>query len=389
MELGRRLHRALGLLFVGEGSLEVRVRREGLVGRVDVLTDRPIEVKSGALPRGGETLAEDRPEYLEQLGMYCALLDAPVGRLIALSTYGRPVPDVAVLDVRYRELPGVRDEMQDRAQRIRESWERQRPETLPRCPWFARGCEYREAGICQCTGDEPDDPRPFLSHVEGTEDRPEVAARLRAGLEERLPQLGTPSVGRFREMIYPRRAWYDRLRDELPEPKVRPPPTTRPQSGTYARLLAAIEVGPTGEVERLPTLAAEPEEEVLGFRGDPVLLHTSRARRAPTAETLLDQSPQYALDLGFRCVAAGRNAGRLVLALERAGPDESPVRVFELSFEPVSTLARLWRGRQRQLEEALRDRAPDRLPACPSWMYEECPYRELCGCGSVEGRSQR
>ena len=82
MEIGRAWHRRIGVVLAGAGALEVRVRREGLVGRIDALTDRPIEVKTSTMAVGADHLVEERPEYLEQLGMYCALVDGARGRIV-------------------------------------------------------------------------------------------------------------------------------------------------------------------------------------------------------------------------------------------------------------------------------------------------------------------
>ncbi len=52
--------------------MEVRLRREGISCRIDLLSDVPVEIKTGtgSLPAD---LKVDRPEHVEQLAMYCAL----------------------------------------------------------------------------------------------------------------------------------------------------------------------------------------------------------------------------------------------------------------------------------------------------------------------------
>lgn len=389
MQRGRRLHSVLGRLFAGEGSLEVRVRRAGLVGRIDVLTDRPIEVKSGSAGRVSSLSRGERPEHLEQLGMYCALLDVPAGQLVVLSAADASDPEVEATGVAFRQLPAIRDEMSERAELLRAGLARGRPEGLPRCRWFGRGCEFQEASVCDCTGDEPDLPLSILDRAERTERLPDLAARLQRGLRAELSTASSPRLARFREILYPRQAWYERARGTRPGPPGALAPPRAREPTVYDRLLEAVEGGPVGEVARLPTLASEPEEEVLGFRGDPVLLRTSRAVSSPDAGTLMERSPQYALELGFRCVASGRSRARLILAHERRAPEADPLSVFEFRFAPVTTFARLWRARGSELERAVALGAPDRLPACPAWMYPACPYREECGCADETSRSHR
>ncbi|MGA8543029.1 MAG: hypothetical protein WB947_05785, partial [Thermoplasmata archaeon] len=115
VDLGRALHRRLGVALSAEGTLEVRVRRNGVVGRIDLLSDVPVEVKTSASAVGGDELVEARPDQVEQLVMYCALADRPVGRLLTLvTTDGAPGP-VRAADVTIRDLAAVGTEMQARA----------------------------------------------------------------------------------------------------------------------------------------------------------------------------------------------------------------------------------------------------------------------------------
>lgn len=389
LEAGRRVHRVLERLLSPEAAIEVRVRREGIVGRIDALTDRPIEFKTtSSLPSTGR-LANDRPEYVEQLGMYCALAQRPDGRLIAVAEGGSSPPDLRSWDVRFRDLDAVSREMGRRATALRGALASDRPSGLPRCPWFDRGCEYHELGTCDCSGDEPEEGHDLSSHLAEVAERPETERLLTSRLDEALRSTPVPRVARFRELVYPRRAYYER---KHPEEEVEPAGHERalpPPSPAYERLLDSVEGGPVGEVARLPTLSEEPEEEVPAFRGVPYLARTSRAFVRPRAEDVVDLAPQYPLELGFRCATTGTHIGRVILAYENASTPDERLKVFEFHFDPITTFSRLWRRRASQLESALASGTPEDLSACPAWMFSRCPYRGECGCGPVPGRSQR
>ncbi len=387
LEAGRFLHRVVGPVLASEVQLEVRVRKEGLVGRVDALTDVPIEVKSATLAVEPVALADDRPEYVEQLAMYCALLERPTGRLVTIVARESSLGGVRVVDLSFRDLPAVSEEMHRRADRLRAAWDRADPSELGRCRWFFRGCEYREAEVCDCNGEEPDPPSSILASLASADDRPDLSGPLRERLEGALASTPPPSVDRFRDLVYPRRTYYDRR--PPPDSGPIPPRPPGPATSLYSDLLEAVESGPVGEVARLPSRSADPAEEVGGFRGEPYIVRTSRVRVPHRADDLLARSPQYALELGFRCVATGRAAGRVIVAYEHALDPRDRVRVFEVEFRPVSVFARLWRGRLAELERALAEHAPESLEACPSWMSESCPYRGACGCGPADPRSQR
>lgn len=388
LESGRRVHRVLADLFAPEGSLEVRVRRPGFVGRIDVLTDRPVELKSASFAPEAERLIGDRPEYVEQLAMYCALTGRPLGRLVMVVLGDEDRLEVRTLDVRFRNLDSVLYEMQRRAATLRAAVAGDSSRALPRCRWFDRGCEFREGPRCDCTGSEPDDPSTILDEAVEVRSQHDVEASLTPRLAKALSNRRPSSVPRFRDLVYPRRTYFERTR--AAEPLVPGLPTVAaPASKLYARLTEALEGGPLGEVTRLPSLAEEPDEDVSAFRGVPYLLRTTRAWSVPRADQLVAQSPQYALELGFRCAATGSRLGRVVVAHERATDPRDRLKVFELQFDPVSRWARLWRVRAAGLAHALTESAPADLPACPAWMYADCPYRTDCGCGEDPGRSHR
>jgi hypothetical protein len=378
----------VGPLIVPGAALEVRVRREGLVGRIDALTDRPIEVKTAPYAVEAESLVTERPDQVEQLGMYCALLERPTGRLVTLVVAGDSVEDARTCDITFRDLPGLLSDMRNRATALRDSLRDGRPDGLARCRWFGRGCEYLSEPTCDCTGDEPEPSSAILERVERVVARPDLDAELLTRLRAAWPTARKPSIARFRDLIYPRRAYFE-LSHPLPPRAVAFPREKEAGPDAYRTLLDAIESGPVGEVARLLSLADEPEEEVGAFRGEPFLARTSRGRPPRTAEELVSRAPQYVLELGFRCAATGRRSGRAVVAYERAEPPGPRIRVFDLAFSPTSVFARLWRHRERALREALRDGKPQGLPACPDWMFAECPYRSECACDSPPGRSQR
>ena len=376
MESGRALHRWLATLFAGRGRLEVRVRRDGLAGRIDVLADVPIEVKTGAtLPRP-EELRSARPDHLEQLGMYCALTEVSVGRLVLWALADPARPEVRCLDVEFRDLAAIHAEMRERAAALRRAWAAGRPDELPRCPWFGRGCEFQENRRCGCTGAEPVRPGAILPTIGGWTLRPDLDAEFRARWSERGPPASGPGVERFRDLLYPRRAYFESV-----APPAEPTGAPRPAAvDLFARLTEAVESGPIGEVAGLPARADEPREEVAGFRDAPYLVRTSRAGDRTALDRWVDRYPQYALELGFRCAVTGGTTGRLVLGYDRAESDRERIRVIVYEFRPLTPFARLCRTRVEGLRAARRRSAPETLEPCPRWMWAECPFRSRCGC---------
>ncbi len=373
---GAAFHRRLAPIFASEGQLEVRVRRDGISGRIDVLAEVPIEVKTGATLVRANELRTARPDHLEQLGMYCSLIGRPRGRLVSWVEPAGGAASISVADVGYRSLPHIREEMLRRASDLRAAWDAERTDALPRCPWFSRGCEFQTSRICDCTGTEASHPSRILDELESIEARSDLEGELAKRRAASPTAASGPVVGKFRELVFPRRAYFERV-----SPVEVPPAPTRPSGpDLFSRLLEAVESGPIGEVATLPPRAEEPEEEVAGFRGLPYLVKTSRARDPLPVERWLDRLPQYALELGFRCAVTGTSSGRIVLGQEHARSDRERLRVVEYSFRPMTRMARLCRERADALRRAQDRGDPSGLAPCPRWMFEECPYRDRCGC---------
>jgi hypothetical protein len=387
IDTGRRLHRILEAILGNDVRLEVRVRRDGIVGRIDALSDRPIEVKSGARTSEADDLREDHPEHLEQLAMYCALVGSPRGRLITVAPEAPVAEIVRTSDVEFRDLAPVREWMAASQHAVRQAVTNGSPRDLPRCRWFARGCEFREQGVCDCTGAEPEMISSLATSLGPIASRADLDAEISPRLSAALAAEQPGESFRFRELVYPRRSFFERT-----STAAAPAPTERPRTmgrSAYERLVETIEGGLVGEVACLAPRTAGSEEDVSAFRGTPYLARTSRAGRFPAAEELVDRYPQYSLELGFRCAVTGTDTGTLFVAHERGEGTDSRLRVFTYRFAPVTPLARMWRNRSAALVRALGTGDPFELPGCPGWMFPDCPYRSECGCGSPEGRSQR
>jgi hypothetical protein len=290
---------------------------------------------------------------------------------------------VQALDVAFRAPDHILHEMHGRAERLRTAWAGQRPDGLPRCPWYGRGCEFEEAKLCPCTGDEPLDPPSILEEVSSITTREDVRGRLRPVVSGVASVTSPFGLARFREVLYPRRAFLDRTRPPSPAGAASiaesvPPP---PPPDLFARLTEALESGPPGEVARLLPRSEEPEEEVVGFRGQPLLVRTSRAWARIRPEELVVRSPQYALELGLRCAVTGTDRAWLVVGYDRAEADRDRVQALELRFSNRTPFSRLLRERSQLLAAAFRTGTSLGLPPCPGWMVAGCPYRSECGCG--------
>jgi len=378
---GREVHEWLGRRLAPVAAREVRVRRDGIVGRIDILDGRPLELKStSSVPPASEDPRTSRPAYVEQLAMYGALVDQRDGRLVVVGVPGDDPPKARVWDIAIRDLEPVRREMRERAERIRAARDSGRSEGLPRCEWYDRGCPFQRENVCDCTGDEPELVDVVLDEVERVSPDPAAADAIAQLLRE--ARSAPPEVGRFKELAYPRRAYFDGVdpdADAESEGVGRP----GPPDDTWGAVQAVLEDGPAGEYELRHDPRGEPTEAIPTFRGAPVLVKSSRSLRPVPAPRLLAERPHYVLELALRCASLQTPTGWLVLGLERIPSDGDWIRVQQVRFGSETAVTELFERRKAALAHARKVQDPAALPACPTWMVERCPHRARCGCASA------
>jgi hypothetical protein len=388
LEGGKEAHVRVGHALAPARYREVRLRREGIVGQVDLLEEGPVEIKTTSLPPSAEALRTSRASYIEQLGMYCALLDQPKGRLLLIGPRAGESEPVAVYDGRFGDLGPIWAEMRARANMLREAIERRTPGGLPRCPWRGRGCEFEAAKLCDCTGVEPLMGSAIRDQLADLTLNPTASAEVVARMSE-VGRQPPPVVRRFRDLVYPRRAYFERT-----EPGVTPPAGTpafahsASPEDLYRTISDLLESGPPGEMTREPTPSGEPLESVACFRGDPLLLKVTRTWTVAPPEKLVQDQPQYFVDLALRCAALGRAHGWLALGYERAPDWTAKLRVLDVIWEPLSAATDLLESRRTLLEASVRAGAMEALPTCPRWMVDGCAYSGRCGCGAPSAASR-
>jgi hypothetical protein len=97
-----------------------------------------------------------------------------------------------------------------------------------------------------------------------------------------------------------------------------------------------------------------------------------------------DTFRHYVLRLGFDAALAETPRGRLVVYYRNAATDDAKLMVYDIFFKDLVPLKREAERRAELLEEAKAKGDHGLLPACPSWMFRFCEYKDRCGCGAVE-----
>ncbi len=374
MLTGTGFHTLFGQAISSEEFVEQFVEFEGIVGKIDIYEDVPLELKTTSwIPEGTEAA---RPAYLDQLGMYCTMIGVPSGRLLVYSreTFGRP-PALRAFLVQFSDLDTMRAEMMRRRDMFRYALDHNDPAALPRCDWFDRDCDYK--GMCGC------EHALALTRVVPTGSATvERYAQLESELTSKLlASAAIPRGFRLNDLVFPRKTAYRRQRlddeedtDETLEGRLR----DLERKGFRGALYKALRFGISGAFKNLPIRLRTLSERVGTYKGIPSLLRSTKFRTMVDRERLPYEMGHYFDRLAFECALTGSEQGRLVLYYEVLSDDK--FMVYDVTFKDLSGIFAEADRRLALLESGA---SPHELPACPAWMFKWCEFAPHCGCGTT------
>jgi hypothetical protein len=372
MWAGTGFHKTFGSAVSSEEYLEQFVEAEGIVGKIDIYEKIPVEVKTTSTPIDTKDLLKYRPTYIEQLGMYCAMVNVLEGEIII---YQRPAEEstspLLVYHVAFPNLKAIREEMRRRRDLLVQALISNDPSNLPVCPWLHKQCDYSQ--VCDCA----------TTSVPASHEIAELAGEIRIDsmtCEQLLSKMAgaQPSqVFGINDIVFPRKAYFERL--QLSE-------GVREEKGEYLRsmdelgfldaLRDSLRYGSPGEAQRIPVKHAPLADLVQTWQNLPTILRGPKFSSLVERERLPRAFPHYFLRLGFDCALTENTKGRLLLYYVRVPKEDAKLMVYDVNFRNLNTVKAEALRRLELLEKAT---SPLQLPKCPSWMCPYCDYRLECG----------
>ncbi len=377
MLAGTGFHEVFGRAVSTEEFVEQFVEFQGIVGKIDIYDDIPVELKTTAsLPAG---TAAARPSYIDQLGMYCTMTGRDEGRLFVYkrALYGRPGA-LKGFDLHFRNLREVEREMVRRRDLFRDALARNDPSALPRCEWFDLRCDYR--AVCGCGTADPLGRVVPAAAVRIVENGERVAA-MTALLTDAPPR---GREFRLNDLVFPRRAVIERQAVAEAQPEEADPDLDAALAGMERlgfgdALKDALWYGVPGAFARIPVSLRSLRGKVGTFRGVPTIFRATRKTKMVDRSQLVEEFPYYFDRIAFECALSGHQTGRVVIYYE-AVKDEK-FMVYDVYFRSLADISAEADRRLALLEGGA---TPDQLPACePAWMPNYCPLDARCGCRSA------
>lgn len=371
MMAGTGFHNEFERAVSTEEFAEQLVEYEGIVGKIDIYEDLPVELKTTRALRPG--LESIYSRYVDQLGAYAIMTSRQAGHLLLYGRgeFGRP-PELRAFQVVFTNLPPAQAEMLHRRDLLRSALETGEPTGLLRCTWFGR-CEYQ--ALCGC--ESAPEMAPLVGAGDVTLQRDEA---IETRFSDRL-QTGTdkPSGFRFYHLVFPRKAAFGLLEDgDDAAPSTQDRLGQMDRRGFFRVLDDVLARGMPGAFARVPVRVGKLADRVRLHRGLPTLLKSSKARDFIERKRLPTERPWNVDTLAFQCALLGTDTGRLVLYYEAI--PENKFMVYDVMFSDLQAVRAEAERRLRLLESGA---SPAELPPCPAWMAKNCPYRDRCGCGDA------
>jgi hypothetical protein len=381
----------------GEPSLE---RITARVDACEVLPDgrrTPVEIKNV-----GSALARPTDEHLEQLGMYCALLDVTEGHILAVHRDDATGSSrlLTPWKVRYPDLGGIRAEMARRRDLLTEAVRRRDPASLPACPWRETGCRFRAAAICDCDRRSP--LAPVIAQAATVATDPDFLAvleRRAAAHEARRSAASSEARVALWDVLTPRKVYFATLRARgAPPPEQEATPTVSEADranagrslervnarGLQREIFAAVRRSSGDRYRKVPFREGGLEAEVPTVEGRPFAVRVRQVRRPLEGgkEELVGQwgVPEDVRQLAVRASLVGATGGRVYVWNWRVERAELKLQVFDLEFDPdrLGALKDYATRLPDRLGEDLARGDHRDLPLCPAWMCPKCEFHDAC-----------
>lgn len=378
MWTGTGFHDIFGSLVSSEEYIEQFVEVEGVVGRIDIFETVPIEVKTTTNLSEDADLRLKRPSYLEQLGIYCSMVDIDEGKVVI---YQRDIPlelsaPLIVFSIKFSNLQAIYQEMIRRRDLLQQAITSGDPSRLPKCPWQNIRCEYSE--VCDCATSGINTSYEIVDMVTNITPDEKTVQKLLSKLTVQAPS----ELLRMNDIVFPRKAYWarvqrEKLKDEenIVSPDFQESLVSIERQGLLRTLGYILRYSAKGDVKRSLINTAGIKDTILFYQGKPTIIRATGLRSIVDRERLPQMCSHYFLRLGFECAIGKNEKGRLVLYYRNIRQEDAKLLIYDVTFRDLDILKV---EAERRADLVVSATSCEELPECPSWMCRYCKYAQLC-----------
>jgi len=367
MLAGSGFHDAFNWKVSSEEWVEQSVSYQDIHGRIDIFEDRPLELKTSKVIIEPDEIKTLRPSYLEQLGLYCAMVERPDGHILIYNRgQGRSLIGASV---HFDNLKGIQKEMIRRRDLLYEAIDNKDPSTLPACQWKGKGCIYE--GICDCGAETATFPIADLAQVQADQTlEKEFALRFK-----NAPT--TQPIGiRINDLVFPRKAFF-KSASEVEESDLSEDLAALASMGAK-REFKYRALGVSGELTSRPVQFGDVTGRVEFHEGRTLWVAWSNFAKPVERYRLASALEHGMLRLGFNAALANKGKSRLVVYYPNVPDDASKVMVYDFTWKNLNPIRDEAGRRAGLLVEAKSSGRFSILPKCPQWMCKYCEHSATC-----------
>lgn len=364
MMTGTGFHDEFEMAISREEFREQSIEREGIKGKVDIYEHIPIELKTTS----SFGKIEERAYYLEQIAMYCAMVEKEKGQLIV---YQKDKKNLRVFDVEIKNFDKIFGEMLNRKNLLEKALTEDNPNILPKCSWHNKNCQYQKENICNCNNAEKNWEYSLLNFIEKIEENEKLAKEYEKKLIKEIKKILkiTPY-----SLTFPRKAYFNFVNEKQEK--------ADEKLGDFAN---------KGLLKKLNEIIFESSTQIqfLGqnitiYSEFPIILRTPSSQFITKRENLLEQYPHYFYRLALECSFCGKIKGRIVLFYKKIKSEVEGANfmVYDVYFKNLDELKNYSENFNSVFENAINKKDFSLLPkcyGCDGWLGKLCEYKEECG----------
>ena len=373
MLLGTGFHDIFSDIVTTEEYVEQLLEYDGIVGKVDIFENIPIELKTtNSIPND---LYKEKLSYVEQLGMYCAMADCDKGQLIIYKRgSGTKKVILKVFDVTYFDLAKIKSSMSKRKDMFQNALESKNPDKLPRCEWYQKRCDY--AKFCRCETANSDEPIVGNDEVEISSNENALEQFTNKLLSKRISATDTNLT--LDNIIFPRKYALSRNHSEIATNgnNFQTQMANIENLGFRKALLEAIKFGSEGKLNYIKISKAILQDTVLMLSGIPIMVETVEMDTMIPRKELPSIFPHYFDKLAFICALTNSPKSRLILYYQNIYKNK--FMIYDVIFKNRNEILQEF---DKRLDNLINNTDHTMLPKCPKYIVKYCQYSTICECG--------
>jgi len=374
MIAGSAFHDAFNWRVSSEAWVEQKVYFQDIAGRIDIYEEIPLELKTTNSPVAADELATSRPQYLEQLGMYCAMAGKPKGLLLI---YCRTSESAFVgAEVEYPDLGAVERAMLERRDALRNALKEGDPACLPACAWAGKGCAYQ--AVCGCDTSEPTYP---IARSAAVKPSSALATEFAERFLRSVSKSPAERAFSINDVVFPRKAFFKKTAGEAPADPDLAEELENMEQMQFMNELKFRALGGSGEYTSKAVQLHGVSGSVDFHEGRSLWFTRSGLKTVIDRDKLDRFFGAQLLRLAFNATLGNIGKSRLIIWYPNVVEESSRIMVYDLTWKNLDPFKVEMRNRVAALKAGVQTGEYEQLPLCPGWMSKKCDFAPKCGCG--------